>query len=306
MTKISKKGAYPVKLPVRKDYFAGTDSENNLKTVNFEFESTAKLINEINGMPILNYMFKTDPNIPLEVLTEGVFLSEGNETTVADITKLYINKKNFHETDMTELFQFIAINKEAFVLKLRNSSNLNNAVYFTITDATEFESYFTLDIAINITNAAVPELIHFNVYFFDFELKATVAGTSDPLKLDKAGYSGNAADLDERINALESQTPGDYVNADWNETNPASKKFIENKPDFSAIGVFSKRYAGSGQTYTLPVGAIAFTAFIDGYVQYPLDETFPLDLNVFEQSGVDVTFKTTIETYSQILINYYL
>lgn len=96
------------------------------------------------------------------------------------------------------------------------------------------------------------------------------------------------------------------VNADWNETNPASKKFIENKPDFSAIGVFSKRYAGSGQTYTLPVGAIAFTAFIDSYVQYPLDETFPLDLNVFEQSGVDVTFKTTIETGSQILINYYL
>ena len=96
------------------------------------------------------------------------------------------------------------------------------------------------------------------------------------------------------------------VNADWNETNPASKKFIENKPDFSAIGVFSKRYAGSGQTYTLPVGAVASIAYIYGYIQYPLDETFPLDLNVFEQSGVDVTFATTIEADSQILINYYL
>ena len=96
------------------------------------------------------------------------------------------------------------------------------------------------------------------------------------------------------------------VQSDVNETNPDSPAYIKNFPDFSNIGIFSKRYAGSGQTYTLPVGAVASIAYIDGYVQYPLDETFPLDLNVFEQSGVDVTFATTIETGSQILINYYL
>ena len=109
MTKISKKAAYPVKIPVRKDYFAGTDSENNGKTVNFEFESTAKLINKLNGTPILNYIFRTDSNIDLTVLTEGVFLSAENETTIANISKLYINKNNFHETNMSDLFRFVSV-----------------------------------------------------------------------------------------------------------------------------------------------------------------------------------------------------
>jgi hypothetical protein len=40
----------PYKEPPRKDHFVGTDSENNGKTVNFDFESTAKLINELNGI----------------------------------------------------------------------------------------------------------------------------------------------------------------------------------------------------------------------------------------------------------------
>lgn len=172
MTKISKKAAYPVKIPVSKDYFVGTDSKNNGKTVNFDFESTAKLINDLNGSPILNYIFRTDSNIDLTVLSGGVFLSGGNETTVTGISKLYINKNNFYETDMSELFRLISVNREAFLMKLRNSSNLSNAVYFKITGSTEYESYFILDVAINIDNIAVPELINFNVYFFDFELNS--------------------------------------------------------------------------------------------------------------------------------------
>lgn len=173
MTKISKKAAYPAKIPVRKDYFVGTDSENNGKTVNFEFESTAKLINELNGTPILNYIFRTDSNIDLTVLTEGVFLSAENETTIDNISKLYINKNNFHETNMSDLFRFVSVNRESFLMKLRNSSNLSNAVYFRITDATEFESYFILDVAVEMNNASLPELTNFNVYFFDFELSSS-------------------------------------------------------------------------------------------------------------------------------------
>jgi hypothetical protein len=40
-----------------------------------------------------------------------------------------------------------------------------------ITGATEFQDHFTLEVAIEI--AAVPELINFNIYFFDFELKSS-------------------------------------------------------------------------------------------------------------------------------------
>ncbi len=206
MTKISKKSAYPVKIPVRKDYFVGTDSDNNGKTVNFDFESTAKLINELNGTPILNYIFKTDNNIPLAVLTEGVFLSEGNETTIANISKLYINKKNFHEENMSDLFRFIAVNREVFVMKLRNSSNLADSVYFKITDATEFQDHFILDVAIELSNTAVPELVNFNVYFFDFEL------ASSGEAIDLSGYATKAY-VDEKDVLLENRIT-DLENAD--------------------------------------------------------------------------------------------
>lgn len=70
--------------------------------------------------------------------------------------------------------------------------------------------------------------------------------------------------------------------------------------------IASKRFAGLGQTYTLPTGAIGVTAYIDGYIQYLEDPLFTADLNTFTQTGNDVTFKTTIETGSQILIQYYL
>jgi len=180
MTKISKKTAYPIKTPIAQDYFVGTDSENNGKTVNFSFESASKLINEINGTPIVNYLFRTDVNIPLTVLTDGVFLSAENETSISSISKLYINKKNFSEVNLTELFQFISVNREVFLLKLRNSSNLNNAVYFKITGAVESESYVTLDVTIHLNNSAVTELVNFNVYFFDFELSSSDLAVSLP------------------------------------------------------------------------------------------------------------------------------
>jgi len=212
MTKISKKSAYPKKTPVVSDYFVGTDSENNLKTVNFGFEETAKLINELTGTSILNYLFKTSNNIPLEVLTEGVFLSDENETSIAGITKLFINKKNFYDTDLTDLFRFMSTNKNEFLVTLRNSNNLNNTVYFNIVAITEFADSFTFEVSTYFSNAAFTDLVHFNIYFFNFELKS-VGGSSgsDPLKLDKSTYAGNAADLDERLVILENQTDLDNV-----------------------------------------------------------------------------------------------
>lgn len=65
MTKISKKSAYPIKTPVVQDYFVGTDSQNNLKTVNFGFEESAKLINKLNGATLIDYKFVVSENIPL-------------------------------------------------------------------------------------------------------------------------------------------------------------------------------------------------------------------------------------------------
>lgn len=96
------------------------------------------------------------------------------------------------------------------------------------------------------------------------------------------------------------------VQSDWNEANPTSNKFIKNKPDFSAIGVFNKRYAGSGQDYILPDNAIAFEAHINEAVQFPEDPSYISDLNTFTQTGNTVTFKKTILAGQRIRIKYYL
>jgi len=206
MTKISSKTAYPKKKPISSDYFVGTDSEDFNKTVNFGFEEVAGLVNDLNGTPILNYVFSTSPYLSTEVLLEGRFLSDENELSTPSLTKLYINKFNNSGDNLQELYLFLQTNATDFYLKLRNSNNQNNAVYFDIASIEDFPDYFILNIAVFKENEFLPLLESLNVYFFDFELKATSAGNSDPLKLDKSTFNGNAADLDERLVVLENQT----------------------------------------------------------------------------------------------------
>ena len=193
MTKISKKSAYPLKSPIKDDYFVGSDSEVLGKTVNFSFEDATKIVNELNGTSVLNYRFKTDYNINLEVLNEGVFLSLGNVTSINSITKLYINKKNLGETDLSQLFQFIATNKEQFLIKLRNSTNPNNAVYLNITALNNFTDYFTIDVSVYLSNASITSLVHYNTYFFEFELKAGSGSGGLAYNGASSGYGGGVA-----------------------------------------------------------------------------------------------------------------
>jgi len=94
------------------------------------------------------------------------------------------------------------------------------------------------------------------------------------------------------------------VQANWSESNPESDAFIVGKPDLSTLGIFSKRYAGSGQDYTLPTGATVFQAFVNEYPHFPEEAGFESDLNTFTQSGVTLTFKETIESGSRIRILY--
>ena len=206
MTKISKKSAYPVKTPVVKDYFVGTDSENNLKTVNYEFEGVAKLINTINGFSTIDYKFVTSENIPLDRLTEGNFLSINNTTLISDVTKLYINRFNHSNEDLYELFLYLKLNSADFHLKLQNSNNLNSTVYFNIIGIEDFTTYFEVNIKLFKSNPYLPSLINWNIYFFKFDLRqgAGSGGSGDYLpdgliSLNEPSQVGNAI----TINALD-------------------------------------------------------------------------------------------------------
>ena len=188
MTKISKKSAYPIKNPVIGDFFVGTDSENNNKTVSFGFEYAANLINRINGTLLINYMFKTNVDILLGVLTQGHFLSEDNNTDIDTVTKLYVNKTNFQEDDLSDLFLFIKEHPGDYFFKVQNSEDLINAVYFKINSIDAYADYFIFNIEINKNNPSFTTLIDSKVYFFSFEIKTNVTKTSD---LENDGADGD-------------------------------------------------------------------------------------------------------------------
>jgi len=74
----------------------------------------------------------------------------------------------------------------------------------------------------------------------------------------------------------------------------------------TGISVNSIRYAGLGQDYELPAGAIAFKGWINDGVQHLEDPYFTSDQTTFTQSGTTVTFKKAITTGQRVYIDYYL
>jgi len=71
-------------------------------------------------------------------------------------------------------------------------------------------------------------------------------------------------------------------------------------------GLNSLRFAGAGQNYTIPTGAIALKGWINDGVQHLEMAGFESDLNTFTQTGAIVTFKKAITTNQRIIIDYYL
>jgi len=104
-----------------------------------------------------------------------------------------------------------------------------------------------------------------------------------------------------------------FIKTDANATVKVNGWYIEvlrkniNVVNIAFDGIIeTKRFTPTGQVCTLPTGAVAVNAHIDGYIQYPEQAGFESDLNTFTQSGDDVTFNTTLDGTPQILITYNL
>ncbi len=85
--------------------------------------------------------------------------------------------------------------------------------------------------------------------------------------------------------------------------------YIRGKTDArygTVVSIENQRYAGAGQSYVIPDGAIAFEAHINEGVQFLEDPSFLTDLNTFTQTGTTVTFKKTIIAGQRIRIKFYI
>jgi len=85
--------------------------------------------------------------------------------------------------------------------------------------------------------------------------------------------------------------------------------YIRSKTDArygTVVEIVNQRYAGAGQNYTLPNGAIAIEGHINDAVQFPEDPSYISDLNTFTQTDATVTFKKTIIAGQRIRIKFYI
>ncbi|MES2864080.1 MAG: hypothetical protein V4666_08180 [Bacteroidota bacterium] len=172
MTKIKNQGAYPLKIPVATDTIVGNDSENDGKTVSFQFDSFVDFINSLNGSEIISYIFATSPVPDLDENGNGFFLSENNIVLPEDITELKFSKKTKSGIDISDFLNFVDSHKNTFTIQLRNLSDPNNFLYLNVLEITEEEFQFTFSVSVYASDVYIGELINKSVYVLEFNIKA--------------------------------------------------------------------------------------------------------------------------------------
>lgn len=172
MTKIKNQEAYPLKIPIATDTIVGNDSENDGKTVSFQFDSFASFVNSLNGSEVVSYTFGTSPIQELDENGYGFFLSENNITNPATVTKLFVSKKLKTLVDLSPLYDFITGHNDEFILQLRNSADPNNFIYFNIISVVEDEFQYTFQVSVYKNDNYIDVLKVNNLYVFNFSIKS--------------------------------------------------------------------------------------------------------------------------------------
>jgi hypothetical protein len=113
--------------------------------------------------------------------------------------------------------------------------------------------------------------------------------------LNTITYSIFTLEDEEKLDGIETGAQVN-VNADWNEDDPLSKKFIENKPTISGfVMVDFPRLVAPQQDFELLVNQIAKWAEVNGTTYYLETANNTAEFNTFTQLSNIVTFKDPLE-----------
>lgn len=196
-TNIYKYKEYPSLL----DYLFGTDFEDSKKNKSFRLNSIIQLINNVNGINNTQFIFSDGSDSEVSYFDKGYFFTDNNETNPSNFTKLILNKESLQPINLTLLFERLA-GIGNLVMKLENPANPNNFFNFKITAISDETDFFVFDVEV-FEDFFFGELLNETIYsvYFDIKTDGLTSG-----KLDKAGYDGTAAILDNRIAVLENQT----------------------------------------------------------------------------------------------------
>lgn len=186
--------------PSLKDYLFGTDFENQKKNKSYRLNSIIGLINGVNGINNLQYIFSNGSSLDIDYYKKGYFFTDTNETNPLNFTKLVINKETIRPVDLSLLFERLS-ELNNLVLKIDNPEDPRNFFNFIVKSIDNQSEFFVFDIEI-LGDFYFGELQNNKIYSFYFDRKEYFSG-----KLDKGSYEGNAEDLDERISILEAKAP---------------------------------------------------------------------------------------------------
>lgn len=181
------------------DYLFGSDADNGKKNKSYRIKDIIQLINGVNGKNNLQYLYSDGNNPDLTYYNPGVFFTDTNEADPLAFTQLIVNKSSLQPIDLTSLFQRLG-ELEDVVIKLDNPSNPNNFFNFKVIAIEDHIEYFIFQVEL-FKDFYLGEFLNETIYSVYFDIKS--ATESDDSKLDKASYTGNATDIDNRILVLE-------------------------------------------------------------------------------------------------------
>lgn len=155
--------------PSLKDYLFGTEFDNQKKNKSYRLNSIIGLINEVNGINNLQFIFSDGSNPQIDYYSRGYFFTDNNETNPADFTKLILSKQALQPKDLTTLFDRLS-EIENIVIKIENPSNANNFFSFRIISITNETDFFVFNIEI-FQDFFSGELMDNTIYSFRFDIK---------------------------------------------------------------------------------------------------------------------------------------
>jgi len=169
MARISNKEAYITDEQISGlDYFIGTDSDDNNKTVNFQIKELGGHYNLVNGVRSFDYLFYFHPG-PSAKPAKGTFYSNSNTRDPNEVEYFIFSALTNSSKSVSSFFESISL-ENPFDLKVAQKIDLNTVFYFKIDSVETFNGYYKL----NVSKSYAPNdyLLEYNLSQAIFEIKA--------------------------------------------------------------------------------------------------------------------------------------
>jgi hypothetical protein len=171
MPQINNTVIYPFdEMPGLMDFVIGTNYDtSNKRTQNFRINSIIQLINSVNGVSTVQFLFSNGSNEDLTYESVGTFFTNTNEVQVGQFTQLIFNKSTLQPLDLSLLFNRLN-DITNLAIKLTRPDNPSNFFGFRVSSIENMGDYFVFNVT-PIGNFYLGDLENEKIYTLQFDTK---------------------------------------------------------------------------------------------------------------------------------------